>query len=323
MIPDYRSRWVVIASALTAALAWIFTALPCAVAVDSFDVVSGVIENSRLKGKSPLEKLNLTADRFRAQKLDQSDMSFFLLDWADQYLRTVSDPLERLQRWAELTNDDKLRHLRIPRDFLNRMLLAEYLAAKTSYLQVPPYKKLEIIAELERRNLVDWSVALAYARIYAGGVISGAQAYEKRGPLEALKSLKLLIDQGLVSWHYRVPTEAVLSAEALALDQEYQAGSSEERLVKVRELESKGLISELTKRELEKLPAWRRLVDDPSFLSADAATKRDRVSKMRASQLISQATAADLINIFRLKPISSPLEPKPGSPPKQIPASGN
>ncbi|MEW6111542.1 MAG: hypothetical protein AB1664_05375 [Thermodesulfobacteriota bacterium] len=323
MILDSRSRWVVIRAALATAMVWVFVVPPCALAVDSFDVVSGVIESSRFKGKSPLEKLNLTADRFRTQKLDQSDMSFFLLDWADQYLRAVSDPLERLQRWAELTNDDKLRHLRIPRDFLNRILLAEYLAAKTSYLQVPPYEKLQIIADLERRNLVDWSVALAYARIYAGGVISGAQEYQKRGPLEALTSLKTLIDKGLVSWHYRVPTEAVLSAEALALDPDYQTGSSEQRLVKLRELERTGLISELTKRELEKLPAWRHLVDDPAFLSSDASAKRDRVSKMRTSNLISQATAADLINIFRLKPISSPLEPKASSPPKQIPASGN
>jgi hypothetical protein len=292
-----------------------------AISFEGFDLVSGVIESSQFKGKDPLQKLQLASELLRSKKLKHSDMFFVLLDWADRYVREPSDPLERLKRWAELTNDEKLSNLRIPRDFLNRILLAEYLVEKTSYLKTLPQKRMELLASLSKKNLVDWSVALTYARIYAGGVITGANSYQNTPPLEALNLLKKLKDDDLVGWHYRIPTEGVLIAEALAMDKEFQEASQYDRLVKLRDLERKGLISSLTKKELEKLPVWRLLVDDPSFLKADPSMKKDKISKLKAEGLISASTSSDLRGIFRPMPLASPREARPTPLPQKTPSS--
>ncbi|MEJ2716932.1 MAG: hypothetical protein P8182_07300, partial [Deltaproteobacteria bacterium] len=264
-------------------------------ASDQFDIVSGVMESPRFKGKSPREKLDLAARLIRSNELKQSDLSFLLLDWADRYMREPSDPVERLRRWAELTNDVQLGHLRIPRDFLNRMLIAEYLVGQTPYLEVSPFEKMELLGNLDRKKLVDWSVFLAYARIYAGGIVVGANKYRRTTPLESLRILKTLKDKGLIGWHYRVPTEAILVAEDLAMDKDYQQGSWADRLAKLNELETKGLISRLTRKELEKLPAWRLLEGDPSFLKAGPAGKRKRLSQLKDRGLISSSTYTDLM----------------------------
>jgi hypothetical protein len=288
-------------------------------AFEGFDPVSGVIESTQFKGKDPLQKLQLASELLRSKKLRQSDMTFILLDWSDRYLREPSDPLERLKRWAELTNNEKLGNLRIPRDFLNRILLAEYLVDKSSYLKAAPHKRLELLASLANRNLVDWSVALTYARIYAGSVITGAKSHQNTSPLEALNALKKLKDEDLVGWHYRIPTEGVLIAEALAMDKEYQQASQYDRLVKLRDLERKGIISSLTKKELEKLPVWRLLVDDPSFLKADPSAKKDKISKLKVEGLISASTSSDLRGIFRPMPVAAPQEARPTPLPHKTP----
>ena len=137
-----------------------------------------------------------------------------------------------------------------------------------------PRKRLELIRRLEQENLVDWSVALAYSRLYAGAVVSGAKEYDKRTPLEAVASLKKLEDEDLVSWHYGVPTEAILIAEALAMDEGFKQANPLDRLIKLRDLERKNLITTLNKKEMEKLPAWRFLVGDPTFLKANANMKQ-------------------------------------------------
>lgn len=284
---------------------------------DRFDVVSGVIEAPMFKGKTPLERLTLAADLLRANKLKHSDMSFPLLDWADQYLREPTEPLERLQRWATLTNEDKFSNLRIPRDFLNRMLLAEYLVNQTEYLKFSPYEKLALLGKLEQEKLVDWSVALAYARIYAGGVIVGSKDFKNTSPSEALRRLKELQDAGLVGWHYRVPSEGVLAAEALALDGEYQRTDYSGRLRKLEALEKEGLISSLTRKELEKLPAWRLLVDDPSFLRAAPAERKDRILRLKNQDLISGSTYSDLMAVFGPLALASPSGSKPTPVPRK------
>ncbi|MBM3299258.1 MAG: hypothetical protein FJY85_04825, partial [Deltaproteobacteria bacterium] len=231
-------------------------------AVEAFDLISGVVDSPEFKGKDPLSKLRLAADLLRSNRVKQSDMAFVLLDWGDQYLREPSDLLERLKRWSNLAHDKELSHLKIPRDFLNRILLAEYLVTKTPYLTVEPRQRLEIIRSLEQKNLVDWSVALAYSRLYAGALISGAKAYEKRTPLQTLLTLKTLEDEGLVGWHYRVPTEAIIVAEVLAQQKENQKATPLDQLVILRDLEQKGLINNITRKDLEKLPAWRLLIND-------------------------------------------------------------
>lgn len=284
---------------------------------DQFDLVSGILESPLFKDKSPLEKLTVAAELLRTNKLKHSDMSFLLLDWADQYLREPSDPLERLQRWAALTGDDKFGHLRMPRDFLNRSLLAEYLVEQTQYLKMKPYEKLQLLGKLENDKLVDWSVALAYARIYAGGIMMGAKEYKNTSPLEALRILKDLKDQGLIGWHYVVPTEGILISEALALDPEYQKASPTARLAKLADLEKKGLISTLTRKELEKLPVWRLLVSDPSFLKAGPKAKKQKIAKLAADGLISSSTATDLAAIFGPTPLVSPMESSPTRLPKK------
>ncbi len=230
-----------ICAGLVAAAVWlVFEAAPCQ-GTDTFDVVSGVLESSLFKGKKPLEKLELAAELVRTNKLKQSDLSFVLLDWADQYLREPPDPTERLQRWAALTSDEKLGSLRIPRDFLNRILLAEHLVARTSYLEVSPRERLELLGKLEQKKLVDWSVFLAYGRLYAGGIAIRARKYEKTTPVESLAILKDLKDDGLIDWHYKVPTEAILAAEALAIDKEYQKDPPARRLAKLRDMETSGI----------------------------------------------------------------------------------
>ena len=309
--------------AFAAALLWILFVAPSGGATDHFDVLSGIIESPQFKGKEPLEKLRIAADLLKSKKLKQSDLAFFLLDWTDRYLRGPSDPLKRLQRWADLINDEKLRNLRVPRDFLNRMLLAEYLVRKTPYLRASPRRKLEFLGKLERDKVVDWSVFLAYARIYAGGIVIRAQQYKDTTPVESLRILKKLKDEGLVGWHYRVPTEAVMAAEALALDKEYQEASPGRRLEKLMDLERTGLISTLTRKELERLPAWRLLAHDPTFLKADPAVKKERLLKLKADGLISPPTIAELRAIFGPLSIDSPVESKPAPLPRKIPPPAN
>ena len=290
---------------------------------DVFDLVSGVIESPQFKGKQPIDKLRLAADLLRTKKLKQSDMSFLVLDWGDQYLREPSDPIERLRRWNELNNDDQLSHIRIPRDFLNRILLTEYLVDQPGYVQAPPLKRLELLGKLSERNLVDWSVALSYSRLYAGGVISGAKTYDNIVPLEALNTLKKMKDDGLVGWHYKVPTEAILVAEALAMDKQYRKASPYDQLATLRDLERKGLITMLTRKELEKLPAWRLLLSEAQFIKAEPSAKKERLSQLKSDGLISASTWSDLNAIFRPIPLTAPTENRPAPLPEKTPAPGN
>jgi len=291
-------------------------------AFDLVDVVPGVIDHPQFKGKDPLARLQLAADLLRSSTLSHSDMAFLLLDWVDQYVREPSDPLERLRRWAKLTSDEKLSQLKIPRDFINRTLLAEYLINKTTYVKMTPRERLELVAKLEANHLVDWSVALAYAQIYAGGIVSGAKSFNAIPPLEALNLLRGLKEEKLVGGHYSVPTEAVLIAEALAIDKEYQAASPYDRLVKLKDLERKEVITSTSKKELEKLPTWRFLVADSSFLKADPRGKRERLMKLKADGLISATTSSDLKAIFRPGAQASGLEARPAPPPNRIPGPG-
>lgn len=278
---------------------------------ESFDVVSGIINSPSFKGKSWPEKLSIAAELIRTKKINQSDISFFLLDWTDRYLHEPEEPLQRLRRWSDLVNNEQLRHLRIPRDFFNRRLLTDYLVTKTPYVSVPAYDKLKLVRDLSQEGLVDWSVALEYARIYAGEVVTGSGSRSTHSPLESLQSLKKLTEDGLIGWHYRVPTESVLVSEVLALDRDYSRGGPKKRLRKLRDLFSNGLISQLNKRELEKIPAWRLLVDDEDFLAADGPTKKKRILKLKQGNLIEPATAKDLLAVFRLEAASSPLGVKP------------
>jgi hypothetical protein len=304
---------------LTAALALIALVVLPVRASDHFDFVSGILQSPRFKGKKPLEKLMLAAELVQGNKLKQSDISFAVLDWADRYLREPKDPLDRLRRWAKLTNDENLRQMRIPRDFLNRLLLADYLVNRTPFLTVAPYNKLELLAKLNREKLVDWSVFLAYARIYAGGIIMNAKPEGPTPPLKALGSLKKLKDQGLIGWHYRVPTEALLAAEALAADKRYRKASPSQKLARLSELSSSGLISQLTRKELERLPAWRLLLSDGAFLKADPAVRKDRILSLKAENLISPSTASELISVFGPVPIASPVKAQPTPLPERIP----
>lgn len=306
---------------VAALLSFLVLAQP-ALAIEVFDVIAGIIDSPHFKGKDPLERLHLAAELLRSKKVKDADMTFILLDWSDRFLREPTDPLERLIRWAELINDEKLKNLKLPRDFLNRMVLAEYLIDKTAYLKSLPHKKLEILGALSKKNLVDWSVSLTYARIYAGGIIAGAKTYQNTSPLEALNILKKLKDEDLVEWHYRVPSEGVLIAEALAMDKDYQNAGPLERLVKLRDLERKGIISPVTRHELEKLPAWRLLLDDPAFIKADASAKRQKLSQLKSDGLISAPTWSALKGIFRTVPLASPLEARPAPPPQKMPGPG-
>jgi alkylated DNA nucleotide flippase Atl1 len=289
---------------------------------DVFDLVSGVIESPQFKGKDPIDKLRLAATLLRNKQIRQSDMSFIVLDWGDQYLREPADPLDRLKRWVILSTDEQLNYLRIPRDFLNRTLLAEYLVRQPAYRHASPQKRLEIIGELAEKKLVDWSVSLSYARLYAGGIVTGAKAYEVIKPFDSLVMLKNLKDRGLVGWHYEVPTEALLATEALAMDADYAKASPYGQLAKLADWEQRGLITAMTKKEFEKLPAWRLLVADPSFLKADPAMKRERLTKLKSEGIISAATCSDLNGIFRPVPLASPLETRPVPLPEKISPPG-
>jgi hypothetical protein len=286
-------------------------------AYEIVDIVSGVIDAPQFKGRDPLSSLRLASDLLHEKKLKNTDLSFALLDWGDQYLREPSDPLDRLRRWTEFVSDDKLGQLKIPRDFLNRILLAEYLVNKTPYLKSSPIKRLELISKLEQKRLVEASVALSYARLYGGAVIFGSRSDSFVGPLDALNMLKKMEDGKLIGWHYRMPVESVLAAEALALDNEYQSASPLERLERIRDWEKKGLITAQSKRELEKLPAWRLLVSDPGFLKADAKTKRDRLAKLEAEGLISSSTLTELKTIFRPTSMAPSIRTRPSPLPKQ------
>ncbi len=287
-------------------------------AFDVRDQISAVFESPSFKGKEPIQKLQQAAEMIRERKLKDREMAFAVLDWGDQYLREPSDPLDRLKRWAQLNSDEKLSHLRIPREFFNRTLLAEYLVEKTPYLTSSPQQKMEIIGKLAQQNLVDWSVALAYARLYAGAIIAGAKNYSKTSPIEALDVLRGLENQGLVGLHYRTPTEAILATEALAMDSDYLNALPYERLLKIRDLERKGLISNLTKKELERLPAWRLLVADPSFMQSEASVKKERLLKLREQGLISSSNYSDLLAIFRPISIASPAQVRPAPVPQKI-----
>lgn len=289
---------------------------------DLVDLVSGVIDHPQFKGKDPLSRLQLAADLLRSSTLSHADMTFLLLDWGDQYVREPSDSLERLKRWSKLTSDEKLSQLKIPRDFLNRTLLAEYLINKTPYMKMAPKERLELVAKLEAKHLVDWSVALAYAQLYAGGIIAGAKSFNETPPLEALGLLRGLREEKLIGWHYSVPTEAILIAEALAMDKEYQKASPYDRLVRLKELERKEIITSTSKKELEKLPAWRFLVADSSFLKADPRGKRERLMKLKADGLISATTSSDLKAIFRPGAQAPGLEARPAPPPNKISPPG-
>jgi len=290
---------------------------------EGFDLVSRVIDSPQFKGKDPIYRLRLAAQLLRANKLKQSDMAFSLLDWGDQYVREPADPFDRLKRWAELNQDKTLSQLKIPRDLLNRSVLAEYLVKTDSYSKAPPQKRLELLRDLEDKNLVDWSVALAYVRLYAGAIISGASTYENRPPLAALKVLKKLQDDKLVGWHYRVPTEGVLIAEALALDTEYQKATPFDSLAKLREMHGQGLISALTKKELERLPAWRLLVGDPSFIKASPNSRDERLTKLKDDGLISANTSAELKAIFCPVSPALPVETSPAPVPERMAPADN
>ncbi len=304
--------------ALPAVFVLMFLFLNHGEALEVFDLLSGVVDSPRFKGKDPLTNLRTAADLLRSNKVRQADISFLLLDWGDQYLRESSDPLERLKKWSALMRDKKLSHLKLPRDYLNRILLAEYLVRKTRYLQLPPGKRLELIGRLQEKDLVDWSVALAYSRLYAGSVVFGAKGFQKRSPEQALTALKKLSDEGLVGRHYRVPTEALLIAEALARDESFQTATPLDRLMKLRDLERKGLIAPLNKKEAEKLPAWRLLVSDASFLRDGPKRKEERLEKLRNDGFISAATFKDLIQIFSPKSMESPLQSSPAPIPQAI-----
>ncbi len=302
-------------------VAFLIALAPGLLAYDLVDIVTGVIDSPQFKGKDPLSSLRLAAELIHDKKLKASDLSFALLDWADQYLREPSDSMERLKRWTQLNSDDKLNQLKLPRDFLNRNLLAEYLVHKTPYLKSSPLKRLEIISGLEHNKLVEESVALSYARLYGGAVLFGSKNDPTPTPLEALNTLKKLEDGKLIGWHYRMPVEMVLVAEALAVDKDYQNASPLERLSRLRDWEKKGILSLQSKRELERLPAWRLLTSDPSFLRADARNKRDKLGKLEAEGLISSSTFAELKSVFRPAPLAPAIKTKPSPMPKQTPAS--
>jgi hypothetical protein len=286
------------------------------------DSIATFLESPNFKTKDPIDKLHQVAELLRAKKVKSAELTFALLDWGDQYVREPADPVERLKRWAKLTGDEKLNSVRIPREFLNRVLVAEYLVEKTSYLASSPQKRLELLQKLAEERLLDWSVSLDYARLYAGAIIAGTKTPSKNSPIEALGVLKQLKDQGLIGRHYTLPTEAILVAEALAVDAEYVKGSPFDRLVKLRELERKGLITALTKRELERLPAWRLLTADPAFAKADNSVKREQLSKLKDQGLLSKSSYSDLTTIFRPVPVPSGAQTRPSPVPQKPALSG-
>ncbi len=290
---------------------------------DMFDVVSGIIESPKFKGSDPFNKLKSASVLIKNRQLKHSDASYMLLDWTDQYIRELSQPLDRLKRWTDLSTDEDLKHLRIPRDYLNRVFLTEYLVSLPGYEMSNPQERLEILGRLSEQNLIDWSVGLAFARLYAGSLVLGVQAFNPVPPMKALANLKKIKDNGLVGWHYGVPTEALLCSEALAADSSFRSGAPIDQLIKLRDLEREGLISQLTKKEFEKLPVWRFLIADPGFLKADSQTKREKIVKMKTDGLVSVPTCAELNGIFKPAPYTAPSEPQTIPVPQKILPLGN
>lgn len=278
---------------------------------DGVDIVSGVLESPQFKGKELMTKLSLASDLVKKNKLSKTGSPYFLLDWVDQYLREPSDNLERLKRWAEFCNSEMFSNLKVPRDFLNRALVAEYLNSQPVYSKASPHRKLELLRNLGKKNLVDWSVALSYENLIAGTLIYGSKYQDNLAPLDSLAILKKLRDDKLVGNHYTVMMESILAQEALCQDVEYVNGSPMNRLVKIRDMERKGLITPQTRKELEKLPAWRLLINDPGFLRLDSPQKRARILKLKHDGLFTSSTASDLTSIFKGASNASASEPKP------------
>ncbi len=287
-------------------------------AADSFDLVNGFIESPRFMGKDPLTKLQLASDMVKHKQVRQSEIALLLLDWADQYLHRPADPLERLKLWPEFSTDERLSLLRIPRDYLNRTVLTEYLVSRPDYLHADPAKRLEIIGALAEQNLVDWSVALAYARLYAGAIIMGAKDYEIPTPFEALTALKRFTTEAFLGSHYRAPTEGLLAAEALAADSTYRSGDPRAQLEKLRDLEADGLITSITRKKFAKLPAWRLIASNTDFLKADLSAKRDILTAFEHGGLLSPGTAMELLAVFKTSAVVAPVESRSTPAPQQI-----
>lgn len=288
------------------------------VSVEGFDVVSGVLESPEFKGKEIVNRLYLASEMLKDNKLSRIETSYLLIDWVDQYLREPTDPMDRLRRWAEFSKNDKFSNLKVPRDFLNRVLVAEYLEKQPGFSKASPHKKLETLRKLQKKNLVEWSVALSYENLIAGSIINGAKAVENPTPLESLAVLKKLREENLIGNHYRVMVEGLLATEVLARDIEFQKASPMVRLIKLRDLEKKGLITSQTKKELEKIPAWRLVINDPAFLRLDTSQKKDRLSSLRNEGLLTASTNSDFVVIFKGVFASSSSEQKP----TPIPQSG-
>ncbi len=294
--------------------------LHCALghAFEGVDVISGILESPQFKGREPLAKLTLASELLKENKLSRTDSSYILLDWVDQYLREPADPLERLKRWSDFNGNDKFSVIKVPRDYLNRVLLAEYLAKQANFARAPAHKKLEILRKLRKKNLVEWSVALSYENLIAGSILYGAKISDIDGPMESLTALKKLREENLIGNHYKVMAEGLLAAEALSRDADYEKGSPLERLIKLRELERKGLIGAQTRKELEKLSAWRLVTNDPGFLKLEPSQKKLKLSRLKNDGLITASTTSDLNSIFKVASVSPSQEQKPSP----IPPSG-
>lgn len=309
---------------ISKAVASIFTLLcslwllPNALCFEGVDIFSGVLESPVFKGKEPMTRLSIASEKLKENKFSRTDTSYLLLDWVDEYLREPSDPLERLKRWSEFSSNDKFSNLKVPRDFLNRVLLAEYLAKQAGFTAGTPLKKLEFLRKLHKKNLVEWSVALSYENLVAGSIVNGSKVTDNPTPLESLSVLKKLSEDHLIGNHYRVMAEGLLAVEVLARNLDYEKMTPIELLSKLRDLERKGLITSQTKRELEKLPAWRLLINDPAFLKLEASQKKARLAKLKSDGLLTSSTASDFSAIFKVASFSTSKEPKPAP----IPQSG-
>lgn len=315
MIPDMSKSSdfsIIIFAVLTTLFLFQITPKQChSSSFEGVNIVSGILESPQFKGKELTTRLSLVSDLVIKNKLSKTDSSYFLLDWVDQYLREPPDPAERLKRWSDFCNNEKFSNLKVPRDFLNRALVCEYLNSQPAYLKASPQKKLEMLRYLQKKNLLDWSVALSYENLIAGVLIFGAKPVENPAPLDSLATLKKLRDENLVGNHYTAMMESLLAHEALSQDIEYLKAAPMERLVKLRDLEKKGLITHQTKKELEKLPAWRLFINDPGFLRLEASKKRSKILKLKNDGLLTSSTSSDLVSIFKGAPTASSPEPKP------------
>ncbi len=315
-----KSTWLHLASgkATVFLMSLILFLSSLAYGFEGFDVVSGILESPQFKGKDLRSRLLLASEMLKENKLSRTETSYLLLDWVDQYLREPPDPLDRLRRWSEFSNDEKFSNLKVPRDFLNRTLLAEFLVKQPNFYSGSPHKKLEILRKLHKKKLIEWSVALSYENLIAGSLINGAKIVDTPSPAESLATLKKLREDNLVGDHYRVMAEGVLATEVLAKDPEYHKASPMERLVKIRDLEKRGLISTQTKKDLERIPAWRLVTNDPTFLRMEPSQKRLRLSKLKNEGILTSSTNADFNLIFKGIASQSTTEPKP----VPIPTSG-